>query len=373
MSRYTPPTARRLSFSVQRRDVPVRPYFDRNYHKRQRVFGVQKERCQCARRCLPRKRVRAKAQRDGRKVLLWFLCTKLGLEESVWSDKLLALIAYLEGVPSKHLKPSPREIDALCARISGHIDYAFDEPARFNRCEREPTQPYLTAVFDHTFIPLDLKDPDPQHKLYNDFLSGKHKAHGVKFLCTVTMQGTFIACEGPFYGAMHDFACCKLIPTLNPLRGLIYESDCFQADLGYQGSNDDVVILPHRKPVLKMMPREKSLSNSLFAITRSRVEHSFGNLKRRFGLFSSPIQRDPYNRNFDLDRIGILFKLACLIQSHHTHLGNRAAPKYATCINRFWRDHSGIKIPDIVQYPPKGDVVHYSCFPNPNLQATNNC
>lgn len=348
------------------RAVKIRRYERKNKTRHHRVFYVKCLRCNCAERCLPRKALRKQAQRAARENLIPYLLGKFKLD-AVWAPPLAEVFRYLEGVPAKHLAHRKHFNDLFCY-IALSIDRAFDEEMRWERCEREPTVEDVTGIFDHTIIPLKTTDPAYLSKAKNKF--------GVKFLCTVTCQGTFIFARGPWPASQHDFSCCKedSVESGNPVHEL-RDGDFFQCDLGYVGCNPELVSLPFKKPpdstskqfgrIERNLTEEQQRFNSYHSVSRARVEHSFSNLKRRFSLFALPMARDNVNKFHNLHRIGLLFKLACLAQAHHMHAGNTAVPKYATCVNKYWQHVAGKRLPGTLTFSrPGGRRPELRSFPN---------
>lgn len=250
---------------------------------------------------------------------------------------------FCEGVPLKKLKQPQQTFEYLAEQTLTTIDSAFCEKWRFEPCEREASSTELTAIFDHTLVETGTTDPA--------YWSGKHGAHGVKFLTVTTLQGTVINVIGPIPARAHDYKHCTMIGHVFNVPNT---ADKLVADLGYIGSDTRTVITPFRATKFGLHPLRNKF-NKRVAVYRARVEHTFANIKRRFTAFagsSATSLRRPGNQ-IQSDRvIGFLFKLACLAHSHHAHFGNRAFSKYRTCCNRYWRTHSTAP-----NYPPAGDVV----------------
>jgi hypothetical protein len=204
-------------------------------------------------------------------------------------------------------------------KLDGPIRQALEarELIRFEPCERDPVMPTITAIFDHTLVKIRNHD--------KRFFSGKHKDCGVKFCCTSTVQGTFITVLGPFDGSHHDFR--TLQPDFhqfefpNPLIEH-YREDCTLCDLGYLGMRNHVIVPNKRLPRRELSDLQQT-ENTLIGRKRSRIEHSFSQLKGYWKLFHKQAACEP-------ELLGTLFRLAVLAESIVSHKTNLVVPRYAT-------------------------------------------
>ena len=99
----------------------------------------------------------------------------------------------------------------------------------------------------------------------------------------------------------------------------------------FQNEHNNVVTPYKKPPKQKLDPREQ-LFNACHSVYRARIEHTFGGFKRRFLLFSQPLD------THDIYEIEILFKLCAIIHAHHSHELNKIRSKYKTCCNVYWRE-----------------------------------
>ena len=297
--------------------------------------------CDC-KRCAKRRTARASIVRSCNKNVVPFLVERLCLKPSdghVLSDAL----DRARGVQSSML-PNARAIPALLRSISDTIDFAFSEELRFLAHEREPELPSVTGFFDHTLVPITTQD--------KTFWSGKHKKYGVKYLVTVSAQGTILAVYGPFSGRDHDFKTVKTPMVRGSALRKHFDGDLLLADLGYLGSHPRHISLPFKKPGSRELTDEEFWSNMSLARYRSRVEHTFANFKGRFKYFANS------GAVRDLELHGVLFKLACLAYSYGQSEANRKFPKYAT-----HNAAHGLERPKAENLPPRGEECKCRMFP----------
>ena len=212
--------------------------------------------------------------------------------------------------------------------IEANIDRAFAniEHWRWNKCEREPSNPATTAMFDHTHFEVT----STKGTVFN---SGKYKKHAVKFFAVCTMQGTFIRFDGPYVGAPHDMILCKLTGH-SPL--VSHEvNDYFLADLGYFSTHmcqHPHMLLQAKEVGGRLLTRQEAAYNDIHSKTRARIEHSFGCFKTMFaGLCTKQTWHD-------VKRASLLAKFAALAWSFLNHKANAlAGPKYHTCCNDYFK------------------------------------
>jgi hypothetical protein len=147
----------------------------------------------------------------------------------------------------------------------------------------------------------------------------------VKFLVSVTMQGTPITVLGPFDGRHHDMRTLQhdfeQVDFLNPLREHFCE-DLALCDLGYLGMRQHTIV-PHKRPPRGELSEAQKHDNAVVGKKRSRVEHTFSQIKAYWKLFAAKVRTKP-------EILGTLFRLAVLAESIVCHNTNQVVPRYAT-------------------------------------------
>jgi hypothetical protein len=316
-------------------------------------FYKNRRRCTCD-KCKRRSAARKRHQRAAERSVFTFLLQRLKLDVSQ-QPAIKDAIAMCKSAKLDAKRIA--ELRRVLIRCEDTLNTtAFDEFMRFQPCERDPLQPHVVALFDHTLVQTSARDAK--------YCSGKHNMQGIKFLVVTSIQGTILRVVGPVPGSVHDYTHCKFDEVGGHPLPVHLENECCLADLGYVGCGGKHVRLPEKKPCNQDYTEEQNLWNRTIAKFRARVEHTFACFKRRFSFFAAKIhlfRTSNGQREQDDQLIGCLFKLACLYQAFTMHNGNVAFSKYQTCCNSYFREHD--KHP---KYPDLGKLCNCRVFPTLN-------
>ena len=192
-----------------------------------------------------------------------------------------------------------------------------------NLIPRKPHDYYSTKTFDnyrHAMGALDatlIRVAKPLNtQIAGEYLSGKHRAYGIRLQVLVAPDGSCIHYGGTINGRRHDFLLYEQSMLANDMLVLVRQNDgtniptrpAILADGGYAGitNNYPEAVIPRRKRPHGQLSDEDREYNRLLSHDRVIVERFFGRLKGYWGILKRPLRIEKINID------GLMRILVCL-------------------------------------------------------------
>lgn len=170
----------------------------------------------------------------------------------------------------------------------------------------------IWGFIDGTFMNIARPSPPvgPQQEYYN----GAKKAHGLNFQCAVTPDGIISHVFGPVTGSTND---ARLLLESNFEFFLdilaVFEDGTghynLYGDKAYVGRR--VIRSPFKRPIGRVLTRERQLENHLMSKIRVIVENAFGDTSRYFSRQKSTT----HNMRLGLTAIDEQFHVSILLRN----------------------------------------------------------
>ena len=198
-------------------------------------------------------------------------------------------------------------------------------PRDYHSCKRFDNYSQAIGALDATLIRIRRPVSSTEAR---EYLSGKHRAYGMRLQVLVAPDGQCIHYGGTINGRRHDFVLYEQSGLANEMLTMVTQSDgsriptrpTILADGGYAGihSSYPEAIIPRRRRPNQHLTEEDREFNRNISHDRVIVERFFGRLKGYWTILEGPLRIDRVNID------GLMIILVCL-----TNLKIRNQPMFA--------------------------------------------
>ena len=199
------------------------------------------------------------------------------------------------------------------------------KPQDYRPSKRFDNYPHAIGALDATLIRVT----KPRSTvLSRDYLSGKHRAYGVRLQVLVAPDGNCVHYGGTIEGRRHDMVLYEQSRLATEVLTMVTQEDgsriptrpSILADGGYAGINNSYpeAVIPRRRRPHQTLSDEDREFNRRLGHDRVVVERFFGRLKGYWGILKRPLRIDKTNID------GLMRILVCL-----TNIKIKSQPLYS--------------------------------------------